>query len=197
MGGRIVHTANVRHSQSKRARGKLRAILNANKRAAAAETAALAKKTRFQLSMLRAQQARLRRAAKDLSAATRRLRHKMQQDSRAQNAIVAGQRAALRGAAAAAKSALKAAKSEFSSKLNTMVNRVAANAKKFESGLKRVTGVAHSWAKNSAQTRTLMKENIRTMNTDLSRALARSVELGQKRARRNEAIGKKNVNKMI
>merc|ERR1711988_1910148 len=55
--GRIVHTANVRHSQSKRARGKLRAILNANKRAAAAETAALAKKTRFQLSMLRAQQA--------------------------------------------------------------------------------------------------------------------------------------------
>merc|ERR1711988_646451 len=196
--GRIVHTANVRHSQSKRARGKLRAILNANKRAAAAETAALAKKTRFQLSMLRAQQARLRRsAAKDLSAATRRLRHKMQQDSRAQNAIVAGQRAALRGAAAAAKSALKAAKSEFSSKLNTMVNRVAANAKKFESGLKRVTGVAHSWAKNSAQTRTLMKENIRTMNTDLSRALARSVELGQKRARRNEAIGKKNVNKMI
>merc|ERR1711988_1781207 len=53
-------TANVRHSQSKRARGKLRAILNANKRAAAAETAALAKKTRFQLSMLRAQQAHLR-----------------------------------------------------------------------------------------------------------------------------------------
>merc|ERR1712178_435749 len=196
--GRIVHTANVRHSQSKRARGKLRAILNANKRAAAAETAALAKKTRFQLSMLRAQQARLRRsAAKDLSAATRRLRHKMQQDARAQNAIVAGQRAALRGAAAAAKSALKAAKSEFSSKLNTMVNRVAANAKKFESGLKRVTGVAHSWAKNSAQTRTLMKENIRTMNTDLSRALARSVEIGQKRDRKRERIGKKNVNKMI
>merc|ERR1711975_49390 len=198
MGGRIVHTANVRHSQSKRARGKLRAILNANKRAAAAETAALAKKTRFQLSMLRAEQARLRRsAARDLTTATRRLRHKMHLDSRAQNAIVAGQRAALRGAAAAAKSALKAAKSEFISKLNTMTNRVAANAKKFEAGLKRVTGVAHSWAKNSAQTRALMKENIRSMNTDLSRALARSIELGQKRARRNEAIGKKNVNKMI
>jgi hypothetical protein len=196
--GRIVHTANVRHSQSKRARGKLRAILNANKRAAAAETAALAKKTRFQLSMLRAQQARLRRnAAKDLTSATHRLRRKMKQDARAQNAIVAGQRAALRGAAAAAKSALKAAKSEFSSKLNTMVNRVAANAKKFEAGLKRVTGVAHSWKKNSARSRSLMKENVRTMNTDLSRALARSVELGQKRDRRRERLGKKNVDKMI
>merc|ERR1712072_486122 len=39
----IIHTANVRHSQSKRARGKLRAILNANKAAAAQEVAALAK----------------------------------------------------------------------------------------------------------------------------------------------------------
>merc|ERR1711988_1890501 len=183
--GRIVHTANVRHSQSKRARGKLRAILNANKRAAAAETAALAKKTRFQLSMLRAQQAHLRRsAAKDLSAATRRLRHKMQQDSRAQNAIVAGQRAALRGAAAAAKSALSAAKSEFSSKLNTMVNRVAANAKKFEAGLKRVTGVAHAWRKASQQGASLVRQNIKTMNTDLSHALARSIEIGQKRDRK-------------
>merc|ERR1711912_45786 len=196
--GRIVHTANVRHSQSKRARGKLRAILNANKRAAAAETAALAKKTRFQLSMLRAQQAHLRRsAARDLSAATRRLRHKMQQDARAQNSIVAGQRAALRGAAAAAKSALSAAKSEFSSKLNTMVNRVAANAKKFEAGLKRVTGVAHAWRKASQQEASLVRQNIKTMNTDLSHALARSIEIGQKRDRKRERIGKKNVNKMI
>merc|ERR1712096_554452 len=37
----IIHTANVRHSQSKRARGKLRAILNANKAAASEEVAAL------------------------------------------------------------------------------------------------------------------------------------------------------------
>merc|ERR1711975_167704 len=72
--GRIVHTANVRHSQSKRARGKLRAILNANKRAASEEVAALAKRTRFALAMLRGRQASYRRtAAKDLTAATRRL----------------------------------------------------------------------------------------------------------------------------
>merc|ERR1712054_132816 len=57
--GRIISTANIRHSQSKRARGKLRAILNANKAAAAQETAALAKRTRFQLAMLRGKMARL------------------------------------------------------------------------------------------------------------------------------------------
>merc|ERR1719478_1876389 len=47
--GFIIKTANVRHSQSKRARGKLRAILNANKAAASEEVAALAKRTRFSL----------------------------------------------------------------------------------------------------------------------------------------------------
>merc|ERR1719305_210178 len=73
----IVNTANVRHSQSKRARGKLRAILNANKAAAAQEVAALAKKTRFACAMLRGKMARQRRAAaKALTGATSRLHKK-------------------------------------------------------------------------------------------------------------------------
>merc|ERR1711907_816631 len=158
---------NIRHSQSKRARGKLRAILNANKAAAAQETAALAKRTRFQLAMLRGKMARLRRsAARSLSSATQRLHRKMNAASAAQMAIVAGQHAALRGAAAAAKSALKTAKAQFAAKLSTLANR------KFEAGLRRVTGVAHAWKKNSARTRGLMRENTRTMNRDLSKALA-------------------------
>merc|ERR1712196_729610 len=119
--GRIISTANIRHSQSKRARGKLRAILNANKAAAAQETAALAKRTRFQLAMLRGKMARLRRsAARSLSSATQRLHRKMNAASAAQMAIVAGQHAALRGAAAAAKSALKTAKAQFAAKLSTL-----------------------------------------------------------------------------
>merc|ERR1711881_836910 len=166
--GRIVSTANVRHSQSKRARGKLRAIRNANKAAAAQETAALAKRTRFQLAMLRGKMARTRRsAARSLSSATQRLHRKMNAASAAQMAIVAGQPAALRGAAAAAKSALKTAKAQFAAKLSTLANLSAANNRKFESGLRRVTGVAHAWKKNTARTRGLMKENTRTMNRDL------------------------------
>merc|ERR1719271_160719 len=61
--GFIVKTANVRHSQSNRARGKLRAILNANKAAAAEEVAALAKRTRFSLAMLRGRHASYRQSA--------------------------------------------------------------------------------------------------------------------------------------
>merc|ERR1711959_235022 len=192
--GRIINTANVRHSQSKRARGKLRAILNANKAAAAQETAALAKRTRFQLAMLRGKMARIRRsAARSLSGATQRLHRKMNAASAAQMAIVAGQHAALRGAAAAAKSALKVAKSQFGAKLNTLANLSAANNRRFEAGLRRITGVAHAWKKNSARTRALMKENTRTMNRDLSKAIARSIQMGEARAKAVEARAKANV----
>merc|ERR1711881_368651 len=192
--GRIVNTANVRHSQSKRARGKLRAILNANKAAAAQETAALAKRTRFQLAMLRGKMARSRRAAaRSLSGATQRLHCKMNAASAAQMPIVAGQHAALRGAAAAAKSALKTAKAQFAAKLSTLANLSAANNRKFESGLRRVTGVAHQWKKNSARTRGLMKENTRTMNRHLSKAIARSIQMGAARAKAVEAQAKANV----
>merc|ERR1719409_1279128 len=158
----IIHTANVRHSQSKRARGKLRAILNANKAAAAQEVAALAKKTRFACAMLRGKMARQRRsAAKALTSA--------------QQVVVAGQRAALRGAAAAAKAALKTAKGQFAAKLNTLANLVSSNNRKFENGLRRVTGVAHSWKKNSA----------------------RAVQIGEARAKAVEAQAMSNIKKTV
>merc|ERR1719409_1771761 len=145
----IVNTANVRHSQSKRARGKLRAILNANKAAGA------------------------------------------------QQVVVAGQRAALRGAAAAAKAALKTAKGQFAAKLNTLANLVSSNNRKFENGLRRVTGVAHSWKKNSARSRALMRENTRTMNVDMTRAIARSVQIGEARAKAVEAQAMGNIKKTV
>merc|ERR1711907_564831 len=185
---------NIRHSQSKRARGKLRAILNANKAAAAQETAALAKRTRFQLAMLRGKMARLRRsAARSLSSATQRLHRKMNAAAVASMQSTWGQHAALRGAAAAAKTALKTAKAQFAAKLSTLANLSAANNRKFEAGLRRVTGVAHAWKKNSARTRGLMRENTRTMNRDLSKALARSIQIGEARAKAVEAQAKANI----
>merc|ERR1711988_759151 len=104
-----------------------------------------------------------------------------------------GQHAALRGAAAAAKSALKTAKAQFAAKLSTLANLSAANNRKFEAGLRRVTGVAHAWKKNSARTRALMKENTRTMNRDLSKSIARSIQMGEARAKAVEARAKSNI----
>merc|ERR1711970_667732 len=117
--------------------------------------------------------------------------------TRAQQVVVAGQRAALRGAAAAAKSALKGAKSQFAAKLNTLANLVSSNNRKFENGLRRVTGVAHSWKKNSARARVLMRENTRTMNRDMTRAIARSVQIGEARAKAVEAQAMSNIKKTV
>merc|ERR1711881_795118 len=128
--GFIIKTANVRHSQSKRARGKLRAILNANKAAASEEVAALAKRTRFSLAMLRGRQASYRRsAAKALSAATKTLHKRMNAASKAQDAVSSAQAGAL--AAAAAKGALKSAQGAWTAKMNTLVNLVSSNNKKY------------------------------------------------------------------
>merc|ERR1711985_19523 len=110
-------------------------------------------------------------------------------------AIVAGQHAALRGAAAAAKSALKTAKAQFAAKLSTLANLSAANNRKFEAGLRRVTGVAHQWKKNSARSRGLMRENTRTMNRDLTKSIARAIAIGQARSAQAESRAKANINK--
>merc|ERR1719478_448807 len=79
--------------------------------AAAEETAALAKRTRFALAMLRGRQASYRlSAAKALSSASTRLHKRINAASKAQSAVESAQAGALAGAAAAAKGALKSAK---------------------------------------------------------------------------------------
>merc|ERR1719487_1043044 len=185
--GFIIKTANVRHSQSKRARGKLRAILNANKAAAAEEVAALAKRTRFSLAMLRGRQASYRQsAAKALSAASQKLHKRINAASAAQAAVEAGQRGALSGAAAAAKFA-------FAAKSNTLVNLVSANNRKYEAGLRRLTGVVHSWKKSAGKDRALMREQTEAMNRDLVSKIARAVQIGEARAKAVEDRASENI----
>merc|ERR1712054_262000 len=192
--GFIIKTANIRHSQSKRARGKLRAILNANKAAAAEETAALAKRTRFALAMLRGKQSAYRRsAAKALSAAANKLHRAINAASARQNAITAAQKAALAGAAAAAKGALKSAKDTWTAKLNTLVNLVSSNNKKYESGLRRITGVVHSWKKSAGKDRALMRAQTEAMNKDLVSKIARAVQIGEARAKAIEDRANENI----
>merc|ERR1712139_580278 len=75
---RVVKLANKRYSDSKRARGKLRALLNENKRAAAEEVASLARSTQRAVTAIRSQSARnARDAAKDLTKATTGMYAKM------------------------------------------------------------------------------------------------------------------------
>jgi len=192
----IVKTANKYNSASKRARGKLRAILNANKKTAAAEVAALAKSSSLAIALMRAKQASIRRkAAKNLTRATKALYKRMASAKKAQAKSLKGLKAKLAGSTAAAKGALKAAKASFKAKVLTMTNLMTMNQKRYERGLKRVTGLTHSWKKSSKKDLILLKEQVGAMNRDLSGKLAKAITMGTAKAKKAEAAALSNMKK--
>lgn len=192
----IVKTANQYNSASKRARGKLRAILNANKKTAAAEVAALAKTSNLAIALMRSKQAALRRkAAKNLTRATKALYKRMASAKKAQAKSLKGLKAKLAGNTAAAQSALKAAKASFKAKVLTMTNLMTMNQKRYERGLRRVTGVVHSWKKSSKKDLILLKEQVGAMNRDLSGKLAKAINMGTAKAKKDEATALANMKK--
>jgi len=192
----IVKTANKYNSASIRARGKLRAILNANKKTAAAEVAALAKTSNLAISLMRSKQASLRRkAAKNLTRATKALYKRMASAKKLQAKALRGLKSTLSGNTAAAKGALKVAKASFKAKVLTMTNLITMNQKKYEAGLKRVTGVSHSYKKSSKKDLILLKEQVSAMNRDLSGKLAKAIAMGTAKAKKAEASANANMKK--
>merc|ERR1719450_440802 len=145
---RIVRVSDKRYSASKRARGKLKLLMDENKAAASAEVKALATSLKHKLSKARGRNARNRREmAKDLSAATKALYERMSNMQKHQMASANALAASTKAASIASANALKRAKSQFASKISMLTNVVAANAKRAERNLQRVTGVVHNIAK--------------------------------------------------
>merc|ERR1712205_227952 len=156
---RIVRVSDRRFSASKRARGKLKLLMDENKSAASAEVKALATSLKHKLAKARGRNARNRREmAKDLSKATKALYERMSnmQKKNARNARALG--AATRAAGIASANALKRAKGQFASKISMLTNVVAANAKRAQRDLQRVTGVVHNIAKAAAADRKLIRD---------------------------------------
>merc|ERR1711881_737141 len=145
---RIVRVSDKRYSASKRARGKLKLLMDENKSAASAEVKALATSLKHKLSKARGRNARNRREmAKDLSQATRTLYERMSNMQKKNLANSNALSSATAAADIASANALKRAKSQFSAKISMLTNVVAANSKRAERDLQRVTGVVHSVAK--------------------------------------------------
>merc|ERR1711981_718041 len=89
--------------------------------------------------------------------------------------------------------ALKAAKFAFAAKSNTLVNLVSANNRKYEAGLRRLTGVVHSWKKSAGKDRALMRQQTEAMNRDLVSKIARAVQIGEARAKAVEDRASENI----
>merc|ERR1711881_316424 len=128
--------ANKRFSDSKRARGKLRQLMDENKQAAAAEVAALAKELDTKLDKARAQNAHNRREmAKDLTEATQLFYEKLSDQQKKHMEEIEGLNAATAAASAASAADLARAQANFDSKIVMLTNTVAANAKHAEEGM--------------------------------------------------------------
>merc|ERR1712205_234671 len=193
---RIVRVSDRRFSASKRARGKLKLLMDENKSAASAEVKALATSLKHKLAKARGRNARNRREmAKDLSKATKALYERMSnmQKKNARNARALG--AATRAAGIASANALKRAKGQFASKISMLTDVVAANAKRAQRDLQRVTGVVHNIAKAAAADRKLIRDQTKAMEADLNKSIVRAIAIGEARAKAVEQRINENLKK--
>merc|ERR1719301_55804 len=182
---RITKLSNLRHSASIRARGKLRALLDENKRAASEEVNALNKLFVNKLSKIRRRAASDRiEAARDLSTASQRLYGKLAniQLKAAYENKASSKAIASYGKKAAA--ALATEKKSLNARLNTLGNVIAANARKVEQGFEVLTGVIRSHKSASALDRKLIRQQNKAMGQDMQKSIARSIMIGEAKARR-------------
>merc|ERR1711881_746846 len=132
---RITKLSNERHSASIRARGKLRALLDENKRAASEEVNALNKLFNNKLSKIRRRAAKDRiEAARDLTTASQRLYGKLA-GIQLQVAYMNKQNSkAIASYSKKSQAAIRVARTSLNARLNTLTNVVASNARKVEAG---------------------------------------------------------------
>merc|ERR1719182_1119388 len=181
---RIRSIANKRHSEARRARGKLKMLMDENKAAAAQEVKALARDTVRRIGHLRSRAARNRISmARDLTRATGKLYKRM---SKMQSDSISASRKLNRSISAskvATRNALKHAKALFASKVVMLSNTVAANLKRNQGDLARVTGVVANIAKANAADRRLIKQQRSAMEADMNKSITRAIQLGEAKAK--------------
>merc|ERR1712054_473943 len=181
---RVESLSNHRFTEAKRARGKLRQLMDENKQAASEEVKALSADLHTKIAKLRHENnANKIEMQKDLTEATTTFYEKMSAVQKANMEAVEGVNAATAAATLAAKNELARAQAGFESKIVMLTNTIAANAKKAEDGMARLTGVVHSTAEAAAEDRELIKEQTKAMEADLNKALNRAISIGEAKAK--------------
>jgi len=191
---RIEDLTNENFSESKRARGKLRVVLNENKRAAAEETDELNKLFRKKIAKERSSAASIARgAAKDLTAATQKMYKNMAEVADANAAANEASQAAITKYATESLAAVAASQKDFSERLTTLTNTVAANNRKAEKGLSELTGVIRKNSEESAADRALIRKQNKAMGEDMNKKIVKAIQIGEIRAKRVENEAKANL----
>merc|ERR1712054_703497 len=171
-------------SASERARGKLKAILDENKRIAQEEVTALYEHTNTELTKLaKKQNEHLLGFKQDLTQATEGLYNKLSADKVAQaNAqkALAGQ---LDTAKAAVAAELASAKELFESGVIAPTIAIGANKKYFVDHMHDMTGVVTDWKKASDADRADIRKVRNAMVSDLHIGIERAIAIGEAKAK--------------
>merc|ERR1711937_1023003 len=180
----IENLSNKRFSENKAARGVLRKLMDDNKAAAAAETAALKDHLEAELAKARKvnHDARIE-MAKDLTEATEKFQEALGAQAKAQQAATDALNEEVTAAGVASANALAHAKTAFDSKIVMLTDTVVAHAKEAEEEFSRVTGVVEDYAEASELDRTLIKEETKAMEAELNHALDRAISIGEAKAK--------------
>merc|ERR1711970_113962 len=193
---RINKLANLRHSASIRARGKLRAIMDENKRAAAEEVKALDGLFSNKLSKIRREAARNRlSAARDLTYASDRFYTNLARVQRAQAYENKNMAKGIEEYSAKAKAAIGAAKANFNARLTNLGNVIGANHKKVESGFAVLTGVIRNYKRAGKLDRAMIRKQNDAMKRDMDKAIVKAIQIGEAKARRVEERARVNLSR--
>merc|ERR1711871_1091108 len=198
---RLVKLSDKNFSESKRARGVLKHLMDENKRIAHEEVMALAKEAKMSLKKTNSMQNDfLSGFKKDLSDATEKLYDKMDNNQMEQDVAMAGLKKAQGNAITTTAGALKSAKKLWASRLETLNNAVIANAKSYQRRLEKTTGVVMRWKEASTKDRALIRTERDIMETKLRANIVRAIQLGEakikavkQRAMENIATEKKSL----
>jgi len=176
--------ANKRFSEAKRARGKLRMLMDENKQAASEEVKALAKDLKRKTDKARAKNAANKREmAKDLTKATEVFYEKLAAQQKENQAATKALNSATAAATVASANNLDDAKKKFESKIVMLNSVVVANQKKADKEMAALTGVVHDYAKAAAADRDLIKAETQALEKDLQKAVARAISIGEAKAK--------------
>jgi len=191
---RLIAKSDKSHTDNKKARGVIRKIMDENKAAAAEEVANLAKEANAAIIKARSEAAAyLRGFKKDLTESTEKVYEKLSKQSAAQQEALSELKATLATAKADTAAALKESKEVFASRVNSLTNAITANAKSFEHGLEKATGVAMTWKAEASADREAIKTLRDSMVADLNKNIVRAIQLGEARAKAVQERAMENI----
>jgi len=191
---RIETLMNTQQSDSVKARGALRQVLDENKRAAAEELKELDTLFRGKIASVRSQMAANDKdARKDLSDATEKLYSDMAAVQKANIEQNGKHAAAIAEYDANAQAGIAASKKDFSDRLSTLTTTVSANHKKVEEGLEVLTGVVRKNVEESSADRKLIRQQNEAMGADMQGKITKAIQVGEARAKQVENTARSNL----